>query len=127
MQTLPRLFGLAIVLLVAVGGCSAVSSETVPALDTDRASQSEAGADNWVDVTLRPEAVNVRGFDAVAARGSDVDSAWFNAEAKYLLVDLESEVHHHCGVPPILWEKLIGSLSFDSYHDDVFKGRWGCD
>ena len=82
-----------------------------------------------VTVKYRDTLVNVAaaGFTALARTDGDVlRRAWYDAPARYLVVDLGGALYHYCACAPRDWDSLEQSADLDDHYTNAIKGRFDC-
>jgi hypothetical protein len=83
----------------------------------------------WVSVKYRDTPVDV-GSPAFVELGRSGDgtvrTAWYDASADYMVINLSGVNYHYCGLPTTAWGRLVSASSLDEQYEAYIKGSYDC-
>jgi hypothetical protein len=60
------------------------------------------------------------------SKSSWIRGAWYDAERRYMIINLRGTNYHYCGLLPSVWKKFKESDSFGSSYNANIKGNYDC-
>ena len=126
-----------VVLIAALGSCSASTTETLPGAGpaasapaiTTAQSTSPTHPPFWINVKYRPDPVDVADPRFVYLDGGQsslVDAAFYDASNEYMIVSLDGTAYHYCDMPQSTWTQFTAASSLGSFYRDSIKGSYDC-
>ncbi len=92
-------------------------------------SDTKPARTNYVNVKYRDTTVDIAApyFEYLDTTGSSfIRGTWYDQGNKYMVINLDGEFYHYCGMPSSVWSNFKRAESFGRFYQQNIKDKYDC-